>query len=300
MWPFSPKPLPWQFLDEERSHLFHQKIVKRMLEDRNPLLVEMEDKYLARNYVEEKGGCDLPDLIWWSEDIPVRIPWEKLPERYVIKTNHWSGDGVFIVNNTDEPIKSVDSNMTIPELYKILHNGVDQAGKKWSQGAIERKLGRLLRKCYPRSMEWATQNISPRGVMIEELLLDKDDAIPEDIKLHCFHGKVGFIQADFNRFSDHQQNIHSADGMIIEQSNPHIPGNESVQDLSMHFGNENLHHLIEIAENLAEGIDYTRVDLFLVRDNVIFGEFTAYHQAGHPQSKEWEELGGQLWDDSDQ
>ena len=87
--------------------------------------------------------------------------------------------------------------------------------------------------------------------------------------------------------------------MIIEQSNPHIPENESMRDLTKHLGDENLKNLVEVAENLSEGIDYTRVDLFLVKDNVIFGEFTAYHQAGHPQSKEWDELGGKLWGESD-
>ena len=53
--------------------------------------------------------------------------------------------------------------------------------------------------------------------------------------------------------------------------------------------------LIEAAARLAEDVDYTRVDFFLVNGRWYFGEFTNYHNSCYPQSIEWEELGGRLW-----
>ena len=91
--------MEWLKLDENKKDCYSQKLYRRMLYDRNPLLVTMEDKYKAREYVLSKDVCKVPNLLCSSTETPVNIPWNTLPERYVIKTNHWSGDGVYFINN---------------------------------------------------------------------------------------------------------------------------------------------------------------------------------------------------------
>jgi len=280
--------------DESKKDQYSQKLYRRMLNDRNPLLVTLEDKYKAREYVLSKGACKVPELLWWSTDRPVNIPWSELPKRYVIKTNHWSGDGIYFINNSDEPLKEVAAEMSIGELYKVIDNGNDHRGKKVSRNWMERKLSRLLKKRYAMELEWATQQISPAGVMIEEMLT-VDGALPDDVKFHVFHGKVGWIQIDVGRFTEHRQSIYRSDGTIIEQSNPRFPAISELKHLHERFSPEYIEEMVEVAEKLCEDVDYTRLDLFDIDGELYFGEFTNYHNAAHPQSDELEELGGSLW-----
>ena len=39
-----------------------------------------------------------------------KIPWNDLPERCVLKANHWSGDSLFILDNGKEPLPNVPSS----------------------------------------------------------------------------------------------------------------------------------------------------------------------------------------------
>ena len=56
--------------------------------------------------------------------------------------------------------------------------------------------------------------------------------------------------------------------------------------------------MISIAERLAEGIDFVRVDLYDFKDRVVFGELTNYpgglESRFHPQH-EWESVAGSFW-----
>ncbi|MDC0055510.1 hypothetical protein OAJ94_00465 [Deltaproteobacteria bacterium] len=295
MWPFPKKEkMEWLRLDDSRKDQYSQKLYRRMLYDREPILITMEDKYKARELVASKGVCKLPELLWWSCQTPVKIPWDELPDRFVIKTNHWSGDGIYFINNSNEKLKQIAVDMTIGELYRVIENGIDHRGKKVSHAWMEKKLTRLLKKKYAKALEWGTQEIKPAGVMIEKMLM-VDGALPDDVKFHVFHGKVGWIQIDVGRFTEHRQSIYNVDGSRIEQSNPKFPGIEELKHLHERFSPQYVEEMVRVAEKLCEDIDYTRLDLFDIDGELYFGEYTCYHNAAHPQSDEWEELGGRLW-----
>ena len=95
---------PHHRLNDDKKDHYSQLLLKRCLHDRNPLLIKMEDKYRAREIVEEKKSGNLPKLYHWS-DKTHKLPWENLPSRCVIKTNHWSGDALFIMDNDEKPIE---------------------------------------------------------------------------------------------------------------------------------------------------------------------------------------------------
>ena len=85
---------PWHVYDASKAGYYSQLQLKRCMEDRNPLLPLMEDKYRSRELVASKEVCHLTELYHWSEDVD--IDWDNLPERCVIKTNHWSGDALSV------------------------------------------------------------------------------------------------------------------------------------------------------------------------------------------------------------
>lgn len=287
---------PWHVFDDSKAGHYSQLLLKRCLEDRNPLLVSMEDKYRSRALVESKGVGHLTELYHWSED--VAIDWDNLPDRCVIKTNHWSGDALFIMDNGEEPLTNIHRKFRLfssgDNRYRVIRKWRDQNGKFWPKWRIERTLRWCLRQDFPSSFEWGAANIRPRGIMIEELLTD-ENRLPNDWKVHVFHGKAGFIQYDIGRMGSHSQSIYTLDGQRIHQENAFWSEQNTPEEIVSILGQDTIDELIHIVERLAEDIDYTRVDMFFSEGKWYFGEFTNYHNSCHPQSTEWEELAGGLW-----
>ena len=287
---------PWHVFDDSKAGHYSQLLLKRCLEDRNPLLVSMEDKYRSRALVESKGVGHLTELYHWSED--VAIDWDNLPDRCVIKTNHWSGDALFIMDNGEEPLTNIHRKFKLfsrgDNRYRVIRKWRDQNGKFWPKWRIERTLRWCLRQDFPSSFEWGAANIRPRGIMIEELLTD-ENRLPNDWKVHVFHGKAGFIQYDIGRMGSHSQSIYTLDGQRIHQENAFWSEQNTPDEIVSILGKDTIDELIHIVERLAEDIDYTRVDMFFSEGKWYFGEFTNYHNSCHPQSTEWEELAGGLW-----
>ena len=287
---------PWHVFDDSKAGHYSQLLLKRCLEDRNPLLVSMEDKYRSRALVESKGVGHLTELYHWSED--VAIDWDNLPDRCVIKTNHWSGDALFIMDNGEEPLTNIHRKFRVfsrgDNRYRVIRKWRDQNGKFWPKWRIERTLRWCLRQDFPSSFEWGAANIRPRGIMIEELLTD-ENRLPNDWKVHVFHGKAGFIQYDIGRMGSHSQSIYTLDGQRIHQENAFWSEQNTPDEIVSILGKDTIDELIHIVERLAEDIDYTRVDMFFSEGKWYFGEFTNYHNSCHPQSTEWEELAGGLW-----
>ena len=272
--------------------------------DRNPVLIRFEDKNASRGYVEENSDCILPKLYHFLEQGNEKIPWNDLPERCVLKANHWSGDSLFILDNAKEPLPNVP-RAKLPMIrsrkqhgYYVIRKGRDQYGRFWPKWRIQSKLSRVLKKDFPVSLEWGAYNIQPRGIMIEEFLMGDDGGPPTDIKLHCFGGKVGFIQFESGRFGGEiQQNIHMPDGTLIDTLGDQTKwfNDESVGNLRDHLGSKMVDRLIEVSEQLSKDTMYVRVDLFMINSEVVFGEFTNYPRSGQPQAPQWESLGGKLW-----
>lgn len=287
---------PWHVFDDSKAGHYSQLLLKRCLEDRNPLLVSMEDKYRSRALVESKGVGHLTELYHWSED--VAIDWDNLPDRCVIKTNHWSGDALFIMDNGEEPLANIHRKFRLfsrgDNRYRVIRKWRDQNGKFWPKWRIERTLRWCLRQDFPSSFEWGAANIRPRGIMIEELLTD-ENRLPNDWKVHVFHGKAGFIQYDIGRMGSHSQSIYTLDGQRIHQENAFWSEQNTPDEIVSILGQDTIDELIHIVERLAEDIDYTRADMFFSEGKWYFGEFTNYHNSCHPQSTEWEELAGGLW-----
>ena len=287
---------PWHVFDDSKAGHYSQLLLKRCLEDRNPLLVSMEDKYRSRALVESKGVGHLTELYHWSED--VAIDWDNLPDRCVIKTNHWSGDALFIMDNGEEPLTNIHRKFRLfssgDNRYRVIRKWRDQNGKFWPKWRIERTLRWCLRQDFPSSFEWGAANIRPRGIMIEELLTD-ENRLPNDWKVHVFHGKAGFIQYDIGRMGSHSQSIYTLDGQRIHQENAFWSEQNTPDEIVSILGKDTIDELIHIVERLAEDIDYTRVDMFFSEGKWYFGEFTNYHNSCHPQSTEWEILAGGLW-----
>jgi hypothetical protein len=74
-----------------RLHTFNEKVSHRMLFDRRAILTQVADKAAVRDYVEARLGRHLlPERYYITTD-PDTIPFDRLPDRFVVKRTHGSG-----------------------------------------------------------------------------------------------------------------------------------------------------------------------------------------------------------------
>jgi len=227
----------------DRPRGFNEKILVKMLSDRRPLLTLFADKLRVRDFVREASPrLRLPTLYWWSNRA-VEIPFDTLPNEFVLKANHGSG-WVRIVE---------DKNSVRPRELRA-------QGKRWLASDFT-IVGR----------EWSYKNV--RRALYAEQLLHHEARIPPDYKLFVFNGRVRLIQVDRDRFKRHTQVLYDELWNLIEGTVAAAQGGPAERPAS-------LAAMIEAAEALSCGVDFVRVDLYEIDGKPYFGELTSSPNKG--------------------
>jgi len=235
-------------LDLKNPKSYTQKIVWKKINDRNPILPIVTDKYQVRGYVKAVLGKEeaekiLIPLLYVTDD-PATIPFDTLPEEYIIKTNHTSGKNIIVGKGN-----SVDQEKIIKQL------------KEW----MSRPWGFF-------NLEWSYRKIKPK-ILIEKLLRDEDGKIPKDYKFFIFHGKCWLVHVDHDRFSDHTRSVFDRDWNYLPVDLKFKRGPKVEKPKSYK-------RMLLLAEKLGKDFDHVRVDLYEVDNNIYFGELTHYHESG--------------------
>lgn len=224
----------------ENPKLFTEKIQWLKLNDRRVIYTLCADKYLVRNYVEEKIGSNYLIPLFFMTENYKNINQKELPDYpTIIKTTHDSG-GTFIIQDK----KTYD--------FKILQ-------KKLAQ--------RLKNNFYYLNREWEYKNVKPR-IIVEKLL--KDDSGNKqlnDYKIHCFHGKPMFIQTIFDRGVETKEDWYDTDWNLLDVYY-FSPFKKNVEKPKL------LEELLSVAEKLSQEFVYVRVDLYISNNQIYFGELT--------------------------
>ena len=227
---------------------FAEKIVWKKIYDRNPLLSMVADKYRVREFLRdvlgEKGAQDILAPLLYVTSKPETIPFDSLPEEYIIKPNHASRRLIIV-----EKSSSVDRQEIIAQC------------RKW------------LSEPYGLKMhEWAYQRIK-RKIVIEKLLRDEQGKFPTDYRFFIFHGKCHLITVVYERFVDKSAGFFTAEWerLIVKGG---------FKQAAYRPRPENLGAMIELAELLGGHFDAIRVDLCLVNYKIYFGELTNYSSSG--------------------
>jgi hypothetical protein len=232
----------WPDLDAPRG--FNEKILVKILTDRRPYLTLFSDKLRVRDYVRRAApALLLPGLYWWSEHADA-LPFEALPDEFVLKANHGSGWNCLVQNK---------AQLRRADLVKL--------ARTWLRSDFT-IVGR----------EWAYRSIR-RAVFAEQLLHDDRQAAPADYKLFVFNGKVRVIQVDRDRFTRHTQVLYDEHWNRIEGTVAAAQGEARARPVS-------LAAMLEAAEALSAGVDFVRVDLYEIDGKAYFGELTSSPNKG--------------------
>lgn len=225
---------------------FNEKIIAFKLNSNWREIAKLVDKLQVREFVESRVGSEYLNEVYFSTAQPSQIPWEQLPEKFIIKTNHSGGGQDHII------VKSKDK-INIKKTVQKLEQKLDHT------------FGTLTNEGWYALIE--------PMVFVEELMLEYNNEVPADYKLFCFHGKCKLIQIDNARFTDHTRSFYSPDWQYQDFGLLFSKGNQLPRP-------DNLEEMVRIAEALSQGFDFVRVDLYSYKNSVRFGELTFAPGAG--------------------
>lgn len=272
---------------------FAEKVRYRMAYDRRPILAEFADKYHVRNYVTKKVGTKYLSKIYDVSHSPSKIRWKDLPENFVCKTNHGSGGMIGVWTGVEQEARLPADHSNLGWTRWWVHPS------NFDSSVCESMMNRWLRENYAFRVgafpEWAYSSIQ-RKIYVEELLVHSNGIIASPYYFYTFNGKVevvlisqrdkkssrfiGFVDKDWNHLN---VGIGEIDANTVINPFPVMP--------------ENFQEMIDVAEMLADQLDFARVDLYPVDNKIIFSEITNYPGGGVvPWVPEELELHmGQLW-----
>lgn len=250
-------------LNLENPQTFNEKLQWLKLNDRKDIYTTMVDKYEVKKHVSAIIGKEYIIPTLGIYDSFNEIDFEKLPDKFAIKCTHDSGGVVICKDKKELDIKKA-------------RNKINKSLKK---------------NYYYSSREWPYKNVKPR-IIIEELLEDEGNEDLIDYKFMCFNGKVKCSFVCLNRRSKEGLNVDFYDlkwnKMPFER---HYPNSKEILEKP-----KNYEKMIELAEKLAEGISFVRVDFYNIKGKIYFGELTFYPGAGIEEftPNEWDKKLGDM------
>jgi hypothetical protein len=235
-----------KFPNLRNPETFNEKMNWRILKDRRPILEWTCDKLAMKDYVEKSQpatdlGVRIPQTFWSGTDIR-DLSSVELPEHWVLKPNHRSGQIYFGQGQPDIP-------------------ALDRISQSWLYAFEQNDLH-----------EWAYSKA--RTLLVAEELLGKPGSVPSDYKFYVFAGEVAAIQVDIDRHIAHRRRMYLPDWsplQAVSGTPPLAPTGPPPATFD---------RMLAIASELGRPFDFIRVDLYSVADDIFFGELTPYSGSG--------------------
>lgn len=235
-------------LDWSNLETYTEKMQWAKLFDKDERKVTLSDKYAVRSWVEAKIGSEYLIPLVGKWDSYKEINFSELPEQFVMKTNHGSGDAVIVRDK---------KNMSFAD--KI---------------AMRRKIQEALHRDYgARFCEWHYSKIKP--CIIAEQYVESGETDLQDYKFLCFDGEPYFCWVDVGRYTDHKRNVYNLNWQL-QGWNQRNYGNAHSELKKP----QNFEKMVEIARVLSQGFSHVRVDLYNVGGKIYFGEMTFTNGSG--------------------
>ena len=239
-------------LDLSNPKTFNEKLLWLSLHDHDPLKTKCADKVAVREYIKDKGYDYILTNLYGVYNHTSDIEFEKMPQRFFVKTNHDSGTYALIDKDDPDSFSSLNR--------------------------IEKALGRNY---YYESREWQYKDINPK-VLCEEYIVTEDPAGLIDYRFYCFGGNIGFIAVDVGTTSTNgkhsyvaKRNLYDSEFNLLDAKlkRDHF-------DPDLITKPENFEQMKLIAKDLSADFKHVRVDFYNVKGRIIFGELTFCNGGG--------------------
>ena len=241
---------------------FTEKIQLYKMKYRNPVMHQCVDKYEVRKYVESKGLGNILNELYGVYELPDKIDFSILPEKFVIKTTDGSGgQNVIIVKNKNEA-----------DFDDILQRLCLWHSRKKSGASLGR--------------EWAYEGQYPPRIIIERYLENSADRHEynisqpclTDYKFFCFNGEPKYLYV----VSDRKPGEYAYLGVYdIDFNKLPVYRCDECRAEQVETKPKNYEQMVEIARKLSVDFPHVRVDLYNIDGKIFFGELTFYDGSGY-------------------
>ena len=207
------------------------------------------DKYEVRKFIEDTIGKKYLVNIFGVYDNVDEIDFDKLPNQFVLKCTNGSQAVIICKDKSKLNIKKAKKEM-----------------RKWLKGEF-----------YKIKKEYQYKNVKNR-ILIEEYLEDESGDL-RDYKFYCINGEPCYYSVFSERFTDKTTDMYDKEGNWLPDvlnggPNSKSKGKKPVGKL------ENLDEMLDISRKLSSLFTFVRVDFYIVRGKVYFGELTFTDGAG--------------------
>lgn len=249
-------------LNLKNPKTFNEKLQWIKLYDKNPLMPKCVDKYTVRDYVKNMGCEGILNELLWEGFNPEEIPFDTLPDKFVIKVTHGS---TFNIICTDK--SKLDKEEAIKKL------------KKW-----------LKEKFLPCYGEWFYGVEKPR-IIVEKYIESKDGL--KDYKVFCFNGEPKYIGV----YSDREKGKTKQELYDLNWNELDSKTGNFANQIKKTKKPKKFDELLKLSNILSKDFNHARVDFFIEKEKIYFGEITFTSGAGFDKfsSKQFEiEMGSYL------
>jgi ABC-2 type transport system ATP-binding protein len=227
-------------LDLSNPQTYNEKIQWLKLYDSSLMKTKLTDKYLVREWIEEKVGDEylVPLLgVWDSFD---EIDFLKLPDQFVLKCNHGSGWNMIVKDKSTFDIACAKSKF-------------DQ----WM----------AMNYAFVTGFEMHYLNIKPK-IIAEKFLEEWSDKEICDYKILCFSGKPEYIWIDTGRFTKHRRDFFDRQWNHLPIRYEYDPADIIPEKPEL------LEGMFQLAEKLSCGFCHTRINFRAVSGKLYVEEIT--------------------------
>lgn len=204
------------------------------------------DKYEVREFIRDTIGEEYLNHLYGVYDCVDDIDFSILPDKFVLKCTNGSGS-VIVCDN----INSFD---------------IEDAKKEMGRWLVD--------DYYKEKKELQYRDVKNR-IIIEEYLEDSSKSLT-DYKFYVFNGKVEYFAVFYDRYTNKSVDTFRVDGKKLENVKVcNIPNSNYEFEYD-----EKIKQMIRLSEILSRCFTFVRVDFYLVKGKIIFGELTFTDGAG--------------------
>lgn len=207
----------------------------------NPVVTNCIDKYRIREYLTQKGHAEILPELYGAYDSPEEIPFEKLPDKFVIKCNHGCGFNI---------ICSDKSKLDIAETKRLL--------------------GTWLKQDYWKEFAELQYKFINKKIIVEQHLGDNISTY----KFYCFNGEPKVLYMSANGENGEYDKYYDYFDMGWNHLNVTLRGHENRPDWRSIQPPKNFDKMKELARELCSEFPFVRIDLYNIDGKIYISEMT--------------------------
>lgn len=242
----------------DKPEFFNEKLLwlKYYRYNKDLLVIQCYDKYLVREYVKQRGCGEILNELYGVWDSVDEIPWDNLPDEFIIKKTNGSGNHVFKRKGQSFDIEAAKRLLKFSNYRE--HLGNITSGDLFAVANQQRYICERLLKP------------------------EKESEEVDDYKFYCFHGVPKYLLFIWDRVDKTEYNVAfkeidlDNDGALIDRSEYR----NDAQPLEIQMPGC-YQEMLDCCRKLAAPFPFVRVDFYVENGRPIFGELTFTPAGSH-------------------